>query len=132
MSRASNSDPPFLLGFAEIERAIARPARGGSDGYPPYNIERIAKNGSEGPRLRITLAVAGFAANQIEIIVEREQLLIRGRQKDDRERFHLHRGIATRQFQRVFFFAETMQVARATVHHGLLSVELMPPEPEQT
>jgi HSP20 family molecular chaperone IbpA len=132
MSRAQNVNSPFLLGFGEIERTLAKAARGGSDGYPPYDIERIAAHGSDTARLRITLAVAGFAADQIEIIVEREQLVIRGRQKDDRERLHLHRGIAARQFQRVFFFAEAMKVADATLYRGLLSVELTPTDAEET
>jgi len=130
MSRASTLKSPFLLGFDQIERAFERTARPASDGYPPYNIERIAKHGDEAVRLRITLAVAGFAADQLEITVQKEQLAVRGRQRDEQKRVHLHRGIAARQFQRVFRFAEAMEVAKATLHNGLLSVELVRPEPE--
>jgi HSP20 family molecular chaperone IbpA len=130
MSRAPTLKSPFLLGFDEIERPVDRVAKTASDGYPPYNIERIAGNGSEGVRLRITLAVAGFSADQLEITVEKGQLAIRGRQKDEKERVHLHRGIAARQFQRIFRFAEAMEVAEATLSDGLLSVELVRPEPE--
>jgi HSP20 family molecular chaperone IbpA len=130
MSRASTLKSPFVLGFGEIEPAYARTARPTSDGYPPYNIERIARQGGEAARLRITLAVAGFAADQLEITVGAGQLTIRGSHKDEKARAHLHRGIAARQFQRVFRFAEAMDVAQATLHHGLLSVELIRPEPE--
>jgi len=129
MSRAPTLKSPFLLRFDAIERPFERTAGTASDGYPPYNIERIARDGIEA-RLRITLAVAGFTADQLEITVEKGQLAIRGRQKDERERIHFHRGIAARQFQRVFRIAEAMEVAEATLRHGLLSVELVRPEPE--
>lgn len=130
MSRAPTLKSSFLLGFDEIERAVERVAKSASDGYPPYNIERIAGDRSAAVRLRITLAVAGFSADQLEITVEKAQLAIRGRQKEEKERVHLYRGIAARQFQRVFRFAEAMEVAEATLRDGLLSVELVRPEPE--
>ena len=129
MSRIPTLNSPFLLGFDEIERALDRVARTGSDGYPPYNIERIARNGNEAERLRITLAVAGFTRDQLEITVEEGQLVIRGRQQDDKERCYLHRGIAARQFQRVFLLADGMQVPGADLTNGLLSVDLIRPEP---
>src|SRR5690606_40789576 len=74
---------------------IERAAKSGTEGYPPYNIEQTRDDG-----LRITLAVAGFTAGDLNITVEDNQLVIRGRQTDDKERVYLHRGIAARQFQR--------------------------------
>ncbi|HTJ01597.1 MAG TPA: Hsp20 family protein [Methylovirgula sp.] len=130
MSRMTTNSP-FLLGFDEIERAIERVTRTASDGYPPYNIERIAKNDDHAERLRITLAVAGFLRDQLQVTVEEGQLVIRGKQQDDKERHYLHRGIAARQFQRVFLLAEGMQVAGADLQNGLLSVDLIRPEPER-
>jgi HSP20 family molecular chaperone IbpA len=120
---------PFLLGFDEIERALDRVARSGTDGYPPYNIERIPRNENEPERLRITLAVAGFTRDQLDVSLEENQLVIRGRQVDDRERYFLHRGIAARQFQRAFLLVDGMQVLGADLVNGLLSVDLVRPEP---
>jgi HSP20 family molecular chaperone IbpA len=129
MSRVPNLSSPFLLGFDEIERALDKVTRAATDGYPPYNIERIAKNGAQAEKLRIILAVAGFTRDQLEVSIEEGQLVIRGRQQDDKERQFLHRGIAARQFQRVFLLAEGMQVAGADLTNGLLSVDLVRPEP---
>jgi len=131
MSRMPSLNSPFLLGFDEIERALERVTRAPSDGYPPYNIERIAKAGNQAETLRITLAVAGFTRDQLEVTVEEGQLVIRGRQQDDKERCYLHRGIAARQFQRVFLLADGMQVFGADLTNGLLSVDLIRPEPEK-
>lgn len=131
MSRMSPANSPFLLGFDEIERAIERVTRTPSDGYPPYNIERIARSGDQAERLRITLAVAGFLSAQLQVTIEEGQLVIRGRQQEDKDRHYLHRGIAARQFQRVFLLAEGMQVAGADLQNGLLSVDLIRPEPER-
>jgi HSP20 family molecular chaperone IbpA len=122
---------PFLLGFDEIDRALGRVTRSASDGYPPYNIERLARTESTAEILRITLAVAGFTREQLEILVEDGQLVIRGRQTDDKERVYLHRGIAARQFQRVFLLADGMQVAGADLVNGLLAVDLHRPEPQR-
>jgi HSP20 family molecular chaperone IbpA len=122
---------PFLLGFDEIERALDRVARAPSDGYPPYNIERLAKTQSEPERLRITLALAGFTREQLEITLEERQLIIRGRQQDDKDRVYLHRGIAARQFQRAFLLAEGMQVLGADLTNGLLVIDLARPVPEK-
>ena len=131
MSRVPTLPSPFLLGFDEIERAFERVTRSASDGYPPYNIERIARTETTAETLRIVLAVAGFARAELEILVEDGQLVIRGRQADARERVYLHRGIATRQFQRVFLLADGMQVAGAELVNGLLSVDLHRPEPQR-
>ena len=131
MTRPAALNSPFLLGFDEIERAFDRAARTASDGYPPYNIERLAKGETQPECLRITLAVAGFRRDELEITVEEGQLVIRGRQMDDKTRTYLHRGIAARQFQRVFLLAEGMQVAGADLVNGLLAVDVVRPEPER-
>ncbi|WP_034990688.1 Hsp20 family protein [Beijerinckia mobilis] len=131
MSRLPTLNSPFLLGFDEIERALDRATRMTSDGYPPYNIERIARDGAQTDMLRITLAVAGFTRDQLEITIEDGQLVIRGRQQDDKTRLYLHRGIAARQFQRVFLLADGMQVAGADLTNGLLSIDLVRPDPNR-
>ena len=133
MTRASPFGHPFLLGFDAIEQALDRAAKASGDGYPPYNIERLAQSGEEPERLRILLAVAGFAREQLEIVLEDNQLTIRGRQpEEDRAKHFLHRGIAARQFQRVFLLAEGMEVRGAELSNGLLAVELVRPEPART
>jgi HSP20 family molecular chaperone IbpA len=131
MSRPTLMNSPFLLGFDDIEKALERVTRTASDGYPPYNIERMPREDNLPERLRITLAVAGFSREQLAITLEEGQLVIRGRQQDDRERQFLHRGIAARQFQRSFLLAEGMQVLGADLADGLLSVDLVRPEPER-
>ena len=131
MPRQPGLNSPFLLGFGDMERALERAAKVPSDGYPPYNVERLPKTDTEPERLRITLAVAGFTQDQLEITIEERQLLIRGRQQDDRERQYLHRGIAARHFQRSFLLAEGMQVLGADLDNGLLSVDLARPEPDR-
>ena len=131
MSRQSPFGHPFLLGFDEIEQALDRVAKAAGDGYPPYNIERLARTDSAPERLRITLAVAGFGRDQLEVTLEESQLVIRGRQSDDKPRDYIHRGIAARQFQRTFLLAEGMEVLGADLSDGLLSIELARPEPER-
>lgn len=131
MSRQSPFGHPFLLGFDEIEQALDRVAKGSGDGYPPYNIERLPRSEDEPERLRITLAVAGFTREQLEITLEESQLVIRGRQSDDKTRHYLHRGIAARQFQRTFLLADGMEVLGADLSNGLLSIDLARPEPER-
>jgi HSP20 family molecular chaperone IbpA len=131
MSRLPTLNSPFLLGFDDIERALDRVSRTAADGYPPYNIERLPKSENMPERLRITLAVAGFTQEQLDVTLEEQQLVIRGRQTDDKERVYLHRGIAARQFQRAFLLAEGMQVMGADLKNGLLSVDLVRPQPEK-
>lgn len=131
MSRVPSLSSPFLLGFDEIERALDRVAKAATDGYPPYNIERIPRCDNEPEKLRITLAVAGFTQDQLEVTLEENQLCIRGRQVDDRTRHYLHRGIAARQFQRTFFLADGMEVMGADLSNGLLAVDLVRPESER-
>jgi HSP20 family molecular chaperone IbpA len=130
MSRVPSLSSPFLLGFDEIERVLDRVAKG-ADGYPPYNIERLARDDCSPERLRITLAVAGFTRDQLDVSIEENQLLIRGRQQDDKTRHYLHRGIAARQFQRTFVLAEGMEVLGADLKNGLLEIDLARPEPER-
>src|SRR3979409_751469 len=131
MSRVPSLSSPFLLGFDEIERVLDRVAKG-ADGYPPYNIERVARDGQSRERLRITLAVAGFTRDQLDVCIEESQLVIRGKQQDDKTRQYLHRGIAARQFQRTFVLADGMAGLGAELKNGLLSIDLARPEPERT
>lgn len=131
-SRQSPFGHPFLVGFDEIEQALDRVSKAAGDGYPPYNIERLARTESEPERLRITLAVAGFTQDQLEVTLEESQLIVRGRQVDDKARQFLHRGIAARQFQRAFLLADGMSVLGADLSDGLLSIDLMRPEPART
>lgn len=130
-SRPSPFGHPFLLGFDEIEQALDRVSKAANDGYPPYNIERLARTESEPERLRITLAVAGFTRDQLDVMLEESQLVVRGRQIDDKSRQFLHRGIAARQFQRAFLLADGMEVMGADLSNGLLSIDLTRPEPDR-
>lgn len=125
MSRVSIFSSPLLLGFDHVERMIERATKAGSEGYPPYNIEQTGENA-----LRITLAVAGFSPGDLAITVEDNQLVVRGKQTDDRERIYLHRGIAARQFQRSFVLADGIEVMRAELGNGLLHIDLHRPRPE--
>jgi len=131
MSRMSLLSSPMLLGFEEIERLIDRAGKGSGDGYPPYNIERIVQNGERGDVLRITLAVAGFTRDQLEITIEDNQLTIRGKQQDDKGREYLYRGIAARQFHRTFVLADGIEIRSADLNNGLLSIDLVRHEPER-
>jgi HSP20 family molecular chaperone IbpA len=131
MSRVPSLSSPFLIGFDEIERALDRVAKA-ADGYPPYNIERVVRDEHNPERLRITLAVAGFTRDQLNVTIEESQLVIRGRQQEeDKARQFMHRGIAARQFQRTFVLADGMDVVGADLKHGLLSIDLARPQPER-
>lgn len=131
MSRVSLFSSPLMLGFDELERMLDQATKTAGDGYPPYNIERLPRAEGEAERLRITLAVAGFDRDEIDITVEESQLVIRGRQKDDETRAYLHRGIAARQFARTFLLADGMEVKGARLAHGLLEIGLERPEPKR-
>ena len=130
MSRVPSLSSPFLLGFDEIERVLDRVTKA-ADGYPPYNIERLPKDEQDPERLRITLAVAGFTREQLDVSTEENQLVIRGRQQDDKTREYLHRGIAARQFQRTFVLADGIEVKGADLKNGLLSIDLTRPDGER-
>jgi HSP20 family molecular chaperone IbpA len=121
---------PLLLGFDAMEKTLERLAKSG-DSYPPYNIERLNAADGKSERLRITLAVAGFAESDLDVTTEENQLIVRGRQTDDTEREFLHRGIAARQFQRCFVLADGMRVIAAELKNGLLSIDLDRPEAER-
>ncbi len=126
MSRISFTSQPFLLGFEQFDRLVERATKAGVDGYPPFNIEQHGEDA-----YRVTLAVAGFAAADLGVTVEEQQLIIRGRQGDDAsERAFLHRGIAARPFQRSFVLAEHIEVASASLECGLLHIDLIRRKPE--
>lgn len=117
---------PLFLGFDHLEQVIERAAKTSSEGYPPYNIEQLSSTS-----LRITIAVAGFTMDDLQITQEDNQLVIRGRQSDDMQgRIFLHRGIAARQFQRAFVLAEGIEVKGAWLDNGLLHIDLARPLPE--
>ena len=117
---------PLFLGFDHLEQMLERASKTAADGYPPYNIEQTGANA-----LRITLAVAGFTMDDLQITEEENQLVIRGRQAEDGQgRVFLHRGIAARQFQRAFVLAEGITVKGAWLDNGLLHIDLLRPEPE--
>lgn len=122
MSRLSLFNSPFLLGFDQFERTLDRISKASSDGFPPYNIEQSAEN-----RLRITLAVAGFSMDDLTVQVENNQLLVRGKQAEDADKVYLHRGIAGRQFQRMFVLADGIEVVGAELDNGLLHIDLERP-----
>ncbi len=130
MTRMTPFSNPLLLGFDSIEKTLERVAKS-ADGYPPYNIERMRGDEGSVDRLRITLAVAGFAEADLEVTTEENQLVVRGRQAEDGEREFLHRGIAARQFQRTFLLADGMRVVGAALNNGLLSIDLDRPQPEK-
>ena len=126
MTKLTLASYPHMLGFEQLERVLERTAKGGNEGYPPFNIEQTSDYS-----YRITLAVAGFAEDDLSITVEDKQLVIRGRQRDDGEgRLFLHRGIASRQFQRTFVLADGVEVGEALMENGLLHVDLTQAVPE--
>lgn len=126
-TRLSLFDSPLFLGFDHFEETFNRMRKSAADGYPPYNIEQTHENG-----LRISLAVAGFTMNDLEIEVENNQLTIRGRQEEDDQRVYLHRGIAARQFQRNFVLADGIEVLGASMDNGLLHIDMERKEPAST
>lgn len=129
MSRVSMFSAPFLLGFDAFEERVDRLSKA-ADGYPPYNIERtLDAEGAE--KFMISIAVAGFSQADLEVITEDNQLLVRGRQKDDPAREYLHRGIAARQFQRSFLLADGMVVKDALLRNGMLSIAVVRPRAEK-
>ena len=119
--RVSIFDSPFLLGFDDFERMLDRVSRNAADSYPPYNIEQIEEN-----KLRITIAVAGFTMDDLSVYMEQNQLVIKGKkqQEENEERVFLHRGIATRQFQRAFIISDDIEIEGAYLDNGLLHIEL--------
>jgi HSP20 family molecular chaperone IbpA len=132
MNRSVLFDSPFLLGFEHTRGLIERAAKAAAESYPPYNVEDRGDGG-----IRITLAVAGFTPDQLEVSVEDRQLTVAGRREDGAGRdagrgdAFLHRGIAARGFIRSFVLADGMVVEEASLEHGLLHIDLNRPEPEK-
>lgn len=124
MGRMSLFNSPLLLGFEHFERTLDRANRAASDGYPPYNIEKTGDDA-----LRISLAVAGFTRDELAIVLEDNQLVVRGRQAKEDGRVYVHRGIAARQFQRAFVLADGIEVEGAELSNGLLHIDLVRPRP---
>jgi HSP20 family molecular chaperone IbpA len=122
MSRLSLTNNPLLLGFDHVDRLLEHIAKQPGDTYPPFNIEQVGESG-----FRISLAVAGFASDDLSVQVESNQLVVRGRQVDQPERVYLHRGIAARQFRRVFVLAEGLEVVSAALDKGILTIDLRRP-----
>lgn len=126
MTKISFATHPYLLGFDQLDRLVERTAKNANDSYPPYNIEALSKT-----HYRITIALAGFGRDDIEIVLEANQLMIRGRQiETNPDREFLHRGIATRQFQRAFVLADGVNIGEASMENGLLHIELEREVPE--
>lgn len=131
MNRAILFDSPFLLGFERTRSLVERAAKAAAESYPPYNVEETGES-----RLRISLAVAGFAPDQLLVTVEDNQLVVAGKRDaeakpDDGERAYLHRGIAARGFVRSFVLADGMEVEGALLEHGLLHIDLLQKEPDK-
>jgi HSP20 family molecular chaperone IbpA len=128
MNRALIFDSPLLLGFDHTRALIERAGKISSDVYPPYNIEECGDG-----RIRITLAVAGFAPDQLSVTVEDNQLTIIGKREPEPagagERAFLHRGIAARGFVRGFVLADGLEVEGAVLEDGLLSIDAHRPAP---
>jgi HSP20 family molecular chaperone IbpA len=121
MTRLTFFDSPLFLGFDHFERSLERAKKSGGDGYPPYNIEQLSDT-----ELRITLAVAGFSMDDLDVEIDNDQLTVRGKQIEDENcsRVFLHRGIAARQFQRSFVLADGIEITGASLDNGLLNIAL--------
>jgi HSP20 family molecular chaperone IbpA len=134
MTRTGYFNSPFLLGFEPLERLLERTAKSAGDGYPPYNIEELASDGSNDGTgdIAISLAVAGFAKDEISVTVEDRQLVIKGRQNEADGKTFLHRGIAARQFLRAFALADGIEVRSAALENGLLRIILARPDIQPT
>ena len=126
-TRLSLFESPLFLGFDHFEQTFDRLKKSAGEAYPPYNIEQVSEDD-----LRITLAVAGFTMDDLEVEVENNQLTIRGKQEDDTERAYIHRGIAARQFQRSFVLADGIEVKDASLSNGLLHIDMERVIPQST
>lgn len=120
----------FSVGFDRMQRQLERMRQLDSDahGYPPYNIEVLNENS-----YRIVMAVAGFSEKDLEIIQQEGTLFVKGRiqpSEDEEEIAYLHRGIATRAFERRFELADHIKVENANIADGLLTIKLIREVPE--
>ncbi len=131
MTRTMGFSSPLLLGFDDVERALDRLSKAAGDGYPPYNIERLPRSEDRGDTLRLILAVAGFAPEDLEVTVAENELVIRGRKREEEGRTFLYRGIAQRQFQKTFVLADGIEVGGAYLADGLLAIDLVRPTAER-
>lgn len=113
---------PFLVGFDELEQILLRVAKG-ADAFPPYNVEQL-----DATTFEITMAVAGYSEEDLDIVQEDNQLVIRGRQEHDTNRHYLHQGIAARSFIKSFVLADGMQIKGAILENGLLIITLQKPQ----
>lgn len=118
MDRLSFFSSPLFLGFDHFERLVDTLSKV-DDSYPPYNIEQIGEDG-----FRITLALAGFNRENISIIMDNNQLIIKGKQEADPNAVYLHRGIASRQFIKNFVLSDSVEVKNAEFENGLLHINL--------
>jgi HSP20 family molecular chaperone IbpA len=125
MNRSLYFDSPFLLGFDHTLALIERAAKAQPDSYPPYNVEATGE-----ASWRISLAVAGFAAADLEVRLEAHQLTIAGKRDAPADRAYVHRGIAARAFSRTFVLADGLEVVEASLEHGLLHIDLSRPKPD--
>jgi HSP20 family molecular chaperone IbpA len=121
MAKLSLGAYPHMLGFEQLEQLLERTAKSSNEGYPPFNIEQTSDLS-----FRISLATAGFSEADLSITLENRQLVIRGKKNQETDkRIFLHRGIATRQFQRSFVLADGVEVGEAFMENGLLHIDLL-------
>ena len=121
MAKLSFGAYPHMLGFEQLEQLLERTAKSSNDGYPPFNIEQTSNRS-----FRISLATAGFSQADLSITLENRQLVIQGKKNQETgTRVFLHRGIATRQFQRSFVLADGIEVGEAFMENGLLHIDLV-------
>jgi HSP20 family molecular chaperone IbpA len=125
MSRVALLDGSLWLGLSE--QGIGGSVKAGEAGYSPYNIELLPEGARRPESVRLTLAVAGFGLDELEVSVEAGQLTIRGSKRKEGAKDYLHRGIAARQFRRSFALAKGVEIRRAELHNGLLAIELERP-----
>lgn len=120
MPKNAFASHPYLLGFEQLQSLLERTERSDGDAYPPYNIEQSSETA-----YRITVAVAGFAVNDLSVTVEGPQLIVNGQQGKSGAGEMLHKGIASRQFKRMFVLADCVEVLGATLENGLLHMDLV-------
>ncbi len=118
MSNINSFNNPFLLGFEEFENMLLQISKG-AENFPPYNIEQLDED-----HLRLSLAVAGYKEDDLEVSLEEKQLTIKGRQTNDPNRHFLHKGISSRSFIKAFVLADGLEIKGASIENGLLNIDL--------